>query len=113
MLRAVFVRTLKPGVSYEQFLAAWAPEGGGGAYPASVSVSRSATDDRQVITILELDISVGQFSSVAGSLTRSDALDRLTEVVESTQLEGLYEQVFDTSDVSPRGGGGECGVVSG
>ena len=100
----MFGRTLQPGMSYEQSLAVWAPEGGGGAYPASVSVSRSVADDRQVVTILELDISVGQFSSVAGSLTRSDALDRLTEVVESTQLEGLYEQVFDTTDVSPRGG---------
>jgi hypothetical protein len=96
----VFVRTLKPGVSYEQFLAAWAPEAAHGDYPASVSVSRSTRNDRQVVTILELDVAPGDFTSVAGSLTRPDALDRLAEIVESTQLEGLYEQVLGTSDVT-------------
>jgi hypothetical protein len=40
MLRAVFVRTLKPGVSYERFLAAWAPGDAGDHYAAAVSVSR-------------------------------------------------------------------------
>lgn len=33
-LRAVFVRILKPEVTYEQFKEAWAPEGLKGNYPA-------------------------------------------------------------------------------
>lgn len=52
MLRAVFVRTLKSGVTYEQFRDAWVPE------------------------------------------TRSDARERLGEIVQTTELEGVYEEVF-------------------
>jgi hypothetical protein len=98
MLRAVFVRTLKPGVTYEQFRDAWAPENGGD-YPATVSVSRSTTNDRQVLTILELDIAPDQFASVAGSLTRPGALQRLAGIVESTELEGIYEQIFNNAGI--------------
>jgi len=39
MLRAVFVRTLKAGVTYEQFKEAWVPEDMDG-YLAKVSVSQ-------------------------------------------------------------------------
>ncbi len=84
------------GVSYEQFRDAWAPENDDDAYPAVVSVGRSVTNDRQVITILEVDVAPEKFASVAGSLTRPDALQRLAEIVESTELEGVYEQVVKT-----------------
>ena len=52
MLRAVFVRTLKAGVTYERFKDAWVPEEVDGGYPAKVSVSRNVANDRQVITVL-------------------------------------------------------------
>ncbi len=95
MLRAVFARTLKPGVTYEQFKHAWMPERVDGEYPARTSVGRSVSNDRQVITILELDMSVEEFGAVAASLTRPDALERLAEIVETTELEGLYQEVFE------------------
>jgi hypothetical protein len=104
MLRAVFVRTLKPGVSYQEFLAAWAPVDADAGYPATVSVSRNVSDDRQVITVLGLSVPPREFASVAGGLTRPDALERLSQIVESTQLEGVYEQVLDTVDLDPRQG---------
>lgn len=94
MLRAVFVRTLKAGVTYEQFRNAWVPEEMDG-YPAKVSVSRNLADDRQVITVLELDMSLAEFEDQRTALTRPDALDRLAEIVDTTELEGLYEEVFD------------------
>jgi len=47
------------------------------------------------MTILELDIPVTEFAKVSASLTRPDARERLGEIVESTQLDGLYEDVFD------------------
>ncbi|MEV0613501.1 hypothetical protein AB0I81_09265 [Nonomuraea sp. NPDC050404] len=94
MLRAVFVRTLKAGVTYERFKQAWVPEELDG-YPAKVSVSRSLADDRQVITVLELDMSLAEFEGKRGALTRPDALERLAEIVETTELEGLYEEVFN------------------
>ncbi len=95
MLRAVFVRTLKAGVTYEQFAAAWLPVGIDGDYPAKTRVSRNLSDDRQVITIVELDIQAGEFKAALASLTRLDARDRLEEIVASTQLEGAYEDVLD------------------
>jgi len=95
MLRAVFARTLKPGVTYEQFKDAWVPGSIDDDYPAKTSVGRNVANDRQVITILELDMSVEEFGAIAASLTRPDALARLGEIVETTELEGLYEDVFE------------------
>ncbi|MGH8932458.1 MAG: hypothetical protein ACRDZO_17990 [Egibacteraceae bacterium] len=97
MLRAVFVRTLKSGVTYDQFRAAWAPVERTGTYPARVRVARNVADDRQVVTIVELDVPLSEFEAVRSSLTRPDALERLAGVIESTELEGLYEDVFDES----------------
>lgn len=99
MLRAVFVRTLKPGISYEEFIDAWVPEEFAVDYPATFSVSRNAADERQVLTILELDIGPAQFNQVVYSLTRPDALPRLTELVASTELEGIFEHLVDIDDV--------------
>ena len=98
MLRAVFVRTLKAGVTYEQFKDAWVP-GDVGGYPAKVSVARNVSADRQVITVLELDMSLAEFEEKRAALTRSDALERLAEIVETTELEGLYEDVFTNKDL--------------
>ena len=96
MLRAVFVRTLKPGVSYAQFADAWVPETDS-PYPAKASISRNVADDRQVITIIELDTTPEGFTAARDSLTRPDGAARIAELVESTQLEGLYDQVLDDS----------------
>jgi hypothetical protein len=95
MLRAVFVRTLKPGVTYQQFKQAWVPEGLHGQYPAAVRVARSLADDRQVLTIIEMDIQPDEFQTASAALARSDALDRLAGIVETTELEGVYEDIFD------------------
>jgi hypothetical protein len=35
---------------------------------------------------------------MAGSLTRPDALDRLAEVVETTELQGVFEDVYGPDD---------------
>jgi hypothetical protein len=101
MLRAVFVRTLKPGVTYEQFKDAWLPGDAGARYPARASVGRNVSDDRQVITILELDMSLAEFQDARAGLARPDALERLAEIVESTQLEAVYEEVFGSSSLRP------------
>src|SRR5579883_3538771 len=54
MLRAVFVRTLKPGVTDEEFIQAWMPEGlDTSSYPSAVSVSHSLTEERRIISIFE------------------------------------------------------------
>ncbi|MGI8722424.1 MAG: hypothetical protein ACR2JG_09380 [Geodermatophilaceae bacterium] len=101
MLHAVFVRTLRPGVTYEQFRDAWMPEGVEGHYAARTSVGRNVSNDRQVITILELDVAAEDFAAVAGSLTRPDAPGRLDEIVATTELEGVYEDVFGPASFQP------------
>ncbi|MDY7101027.1 MAG: hypothetical protein S0880_07550 [Actinomycetota bacterium] len=93
MLRAVFVRTLKPGVTDEQFLATWTPEDMTDD-PVRVSVSRDLGDDRPVITILELDGTAAEFAGIRSSLFRPDALERLGGIVERTEAEGLFDEVF-------------------
>jgi hypothetical protein len=99
MLRAVFVRTLKPGVTYEQFMDAWLPQNVAGMYPAKISVGRNVGNARQVITILEPDMSREEFEHKRGALTRPDALERLASIVHTTELEGLYEEVFDNASL--------------
>ena len=95
MLRAVFVRTLKPGVTYEQFRDAWLPDGLDDRYPTTARVARNLADDRQVITIIELDVPAAEFASASASLTHPDSRRRLEKIVESTQLQAVYEDVFD------------------
>lgn len=95
MLRAVFIHTLNPGVTYDQFARAWLPVGIDGDYPAKTRVARNVANDRQVIAIIELDIPASDFKTAGASLMRPDAGDRLGEIVESTQLQGVYEDVLD------------------
>jgi len=99
LVRAVFVRRLRPGVTYEQYKDAWVPDGTEGDYPATVRVARNVADDRQVITIIALDVPAAEFRAASASLTRPDALQCLAEVVESTVLEGLYEDVYDETSL--------------
>ncbi|CAN5586665.1 hypothetical protein BH20ACT18_BH20ACT18_06230 [soil metagenome] len=86
---------MKPGVTYQQFKEAWVPERLDGDYPATARVGRNVENDRQVITIIELDVPVAELKAVTASLTRPDALERLGEIVETTEVEAVYEDVFD------------------
>ncbi|PZG17237.1 hypothetical protein [Nonomuraea aridisoli] len=49
-----------------------------GSYPANARIARHVADDRQVITILELDMSLAEFEDRRAALTRPDALQRLS-----------------------------------
>lgn len=86
-------------MSYEQFKDAWVPEGTAGDYPVSVRVGRNVANDRQVITVLELDVPVGEFEAASAGLTRADAPQRLNQVIETTELAGVYEDVFDETSL--------------
>lgn len=95
MLRAVLVRTLKEGVTYEQRKGAWVPEGVDAGYPARTCVGRNVSDERQVITVLELDTSIEDFEAIRGSLTRPDARGRLGAIVETTELGASTKRSWD------------------
>lgn len=92
MLRAVFARTLKPGVTDEEFIHAWLPPGlTPDSYPSGVSISHNITDQRQIISIFEVDTTPQDFPGVLTSLVHPDSAARLAEIVESTQLEAVFE----------------------
>ncbi|QFU91941.1 hypothetical protein [Amycolatopsis sp. YIM 10] len=92
MLRAVFARTLKPGVTDEEFIRAWLPPGRTmDSYPSGVTISHNLTDERQIISIFEVDCTPEEFPGLLASLVHPDSAARLAEVVESTQLEAVFE----------------------
>ncbi|WP_375388666.1 hypothetical protein, partial [uncultured Amnibacterium sp.] len=52
----MYVRTLKQGVTDDDYIAAWMPEGTAREdYPARVSVSHSTVDERQTVTVFEFE----------------------------------------------------------
>jgi hypothetical protein len=92
---AVFARRLRPGVSVEQFVSAWAPEGEE-PYPAGVEVALDPADDRRILTVIRFDGVISEFQAAIPRLVHPDSRTRLAELVESTELEGVYE----TADVT-------------
>ena len=91
MLRAVYVRTLKDGVSDDQYIDAWMPEGVSREdYPARVSVSHSTVDERQTVTVFEFEGDPEHVLDALGALVRPDWRDRVAEVIEGTDVETIY-----------------------
>jgi len=91
MLRAVYVRTLKDGVSDDQYIEAWMPEGVSREdYPAHVSISHSTVDERQTVTVFEFEGDPEHVLDALGALVRPDWRDRVAEVIEGTDVETIY-----------------------
>jgi hypothetical protein len=96
MIIAVFARRLRPGVSVEQFVGAWAPEARE-PYPAGADVAVDPADDRRILTVIRFDGGMPEFRAAVPRLVHPDSRARLADLVESTELEGVYETV----DVTP------------
>lgn len=94
MIIAVFARRLRPGVTVEQFVSAWAPDGDE-PYPAGVEIALDPTDDRRILTVIRFDGGMSEFQAAIPGLIHPESRTRLAEVVDSTELEGVYE----TADV--------------
>jgi hypothetical protein len=91
MLRAVYVRTLKEGVTDDAYIDAWMPEGVDRAdYPAKVSVSHSTVHERQTVTVFEFDGDPEHVLEALAPLVRPDWRDRVAEVIEGTDVETIY-----------------------
>ena len=92
MIRAVYVRTLKEGVTDDDYIAAWMPEDQSrDTYPAQVRISHSDVNERQTVTTLEFDADPADPLNALGALVHSDWRDRVAAVVESTELEVVTE----------------------
>lgn len=92
MIVAVFSRTLRPEATLSDLVAAWKPTGGE-KYPAEVEVAVDPASDRRVVTIIRFDGSMAQFTDAMPRLVRPDSAERLDDVVESSDLEAVYETV--------------------
>ncbi|RIX30700.1 hypothetical protein [Amnibacterium setariae] len=100
MLRAVYVRTLKDGVTDDQYIDAWMPEGTAREdYPARVSVSRSTVDERQTVTVFEFDGDPDHVLDALAPLVRPDWRDRVAEVIEGTDVETIYVETVTYGSV--------------
>lgn len=89
MIVAAYARTLRPGVSIDQFIDAWMPEGGG-PYPAHWEVAIDPTDDRRVLTLVRFDGTLPELQNAFPRLVHPESAARLDAVVESTELESIY-----------------------
>ena len=96
MLYAVLVRTLREGVSYDEFRRAWLPEGGYGA-PVTVVTGTSVENPRQVITIGRVDLPIERLGDALAVVAERERQrhDQVDDVIESTQLSGIFEQVAE------------------
>jgi hypothetical protein len=92
---AVFARTVRLGVSLDDFVAAWAPDTGQ-PYPAGVEVGVDPADDRRILTIVRFDGDMQAFEAAMPRLIHPESHQRLAELVESTELESIYESVAVT-----------------
>lgn len=90
MIRATYVRTLKPGTTDQEFIHAWMPDGTTiDTYPARVSIGRSIADPDQVISVFEVDVPPERMPEVLPTLVHPESEARLAVIVHSTQLESL------------------------
>ena len=104
MLRAVYVRTLKPGVSDDDYIAAWMPEGvTKESYQALVHIAHATTNERQTVTTFELDVPVENVIDALGALVRPDWRDRVAEVVEGTDVETIFVETVSYGSVGRPG----------
>jgi hypothetical protein len=92
LIIAVFSRKIRAGVSVDEFVRAWAPDNGE-PYPAAVEVAVDPADDRRILTIVRFDGDMAAFQAAMPRLIHPDSHQRLNELVESTELESVYESV--------------------
>lgn len=92
MLRAVYVRTLKEGVTDDDYIAAWMPDDATrDAYPARVQLSHSTVDERETVVTLDFEGDAESSLEALDSLVHPDWRERVAAVTESTRWESVTE----------------------
>jgi hypothetical protein len=102
MYISALARTLRPGVTYPDFIDAWYPERGFGIPGRGPYSARNIASERELLTIGFLDLSDRQALDVGlKRVAEQEAVRhaRIDAVIESTQLRGVYE-VLDEFDFS-------------
>jgi hypothetical protein len=102
MFIAVFVRRLRPGKTYDDFVDAWYPDKGFGVPGRGPIVARNVEDERQLLTVDFVDLpDREQLGAAMERVGAQEAVrhDRIDDVIESTTVRGIYE-VEDEFDFS-------------
>lgn len=100
MLVAVYRRRLKEGKTYADFQEAWLPPEGFSAYfgvPGRIVNARRLDDDREILTVGLLDLSLDAARALVEHLAAGEAQrhERIADAIESTELRAFYEVVYD------------------
>lgn len=92
MIVSVFVRRLKEGRTFADFVAEWEADEGFGVR-TRVFNAQSVEDDRDVISIGFVDIGVAELQERLAEVARQEHVRhlRIDTVVESTTLRCMYE----------------------
>lgn len=102
MFVSVLARRLKPGKTYEDFLAAWYPDKGFGFPGRGPILARDPHDDREILAVGFIDLpDTAALDDALARVGEQEAVrhDRIDAVIESTSLRGIYE-VTDEFDFS-------------
>jgi hypothetical protein len=92
MIVSVFVRRLKEGSTFQDFVKEWEADQGFGV-PTRVFNAQSLDDPRDVISIGFVAVTVDELRQGLDALAPPEAVrhDRIDTVIESTKLRCMYE----------------------
>ena len=92
MIVSVFVRRLKEGRTFAEFVEEWEADEGFGV-PTRVFNAQSLDDPRDIISVGFVDVSVDALAEGLAAAAASESVrhDRIDTVIESTSLRCMYE----------------------
>ena len=92
MIVSVFVRRLKEGRTFAEFVEEWEADEGFGV-PTRVFNAQSLDDPRDIVSVGFVDVSVETLHERLASVAAAERVrhDRIETVIESTTLRCLYE----------------------
>jgi hypothetical protein len=92
MIVSVFIRRLRPGATFEDFVREWAADEGFGV-PTRVFNAQSLTDPREIISIGFVAAGAEQVAQWLSAAPVCEAVrhERIHSVIESTSLRCMYE----------------------
>ena len=92
MIVSVFIRRLKPGATFHDFVREWEADEGFGV-PTRVFNAQSLTDPREIISIGFVAVTAEQVTQWLSAAPASETArhERIDTVIESTMLRCMYE----------------------
>jgi len=92
MVLSVFIRRLKPGATFEDFVREWGADEGFGV-PTRVFNAQSLTNPREIISIGFVAVEAEQLAQWLSAAPVSEAVrhKRIDSVIEATTLRCMYE----------------------